>query len=145
VHKGSTQTNKKIKERVQKERRKETQVCPVWRTGLSCVPPDSVRCTRTVQLRTRYLRVSPAYLRYNSPNCPVCHWTVRCTRGATALQRNGRLHSALTALQFAAEVRAEIRGAPNSEQYLSGVAPDYPVPQEVSAPMVNNVRTLMVG
>jgi hypothetical protein len=27
-HKGSTQTNKKIKERVQKERSKETQVCP---------------------------------------------------------------------------------------------------------------------
>jgi predicted Zn-dependent protease len=28
MHKGSTQTNKNIKERVQKERSKETQVCP---------------------------------------------------------------------------------------------------------------------
>jgi hypothetical protein len=24
----------------------------------------------------------------------VCHWTVRCTSGATTLRRNGRLHSA---------------------------------------------------
>jgi hypothetical protein len=69
----------------------------------------------------------------------IIHRTVQSTSGATALQCNGRLHSALTALQFAAEVRAKIRGAPDSEQYLSGVAPDCPVPQEVGAPMVDNV------
>jgi hypothetical protein len=50
----------------------------------------------------------------------VCHRIVRCTSGATALQRNGRLHSALTALQYAAEVRAGARGTPDNEQYLSG-------------------------
>jgi hypothetical protein len=81
-----------------------------WRTELSGVPPDRVWCTRAVQLRTLHLRVSQASLRYNSPDCPVCHRTVRCATGpsdapsgATTLQRNGQLHSALTALQFAAK------------------------------------------
>jgi hypothetical protein len=55
------------------------------------VPTDSVRCTRTVQLQTRHPRVSLGVLRYNSPDCPVCHRTVRCTSGATTLRRNGRL------------------------------------------------------
>jgi hypothetical protein len=49
---------------------------------------------------------------------------------ATALQRNDRLHSALTVLQYATEVRIEVRGAPDSEQYLSGAAPDCQVPLE---------------
>ena len=82
----------------------------------------------------------------------IIHRTVRCATGrsgapsgATALQRNGRLHSALTALQYAAEVRTEVRGAPDSEQYLSGAAPDCPVPQEDKAPTVETVRTLTVG
>jgi hypothetical protein len=44
----------------------------VWRTGLSGVPPDSVRCTRSVQDWTRHSRVSEGALRYNSPYCPVC-------------------------------------------------------------------------
>jgi hypothetical protein len=59
--------------------------------------------------------------------------------------RNGRLHSALTELQFTAEVRAGARGAPDSEQYLSGAAPDYSVHQDVRAPTVETVRTLTVG
>jgi hypothetical protein len=75
----------------------------------------------------------------------VCHGTVQCDSGATTLRRNGRLHSALTALQFAVEVRAEVRGAPNNKQCLSGAAPDCPVPPEVSAPTVDCVRTLTVG
>jgi hypothetical protein len=33
-------------------------------------------------------------------------------------------------LQCAAEVRAEVRGAPDSEEDMSGMAPDCPVPQE---------------
>jgi hypothetical protein len=136
---------KRLKKEFKKKGEKKPKCALVWRTGLSGVPPDSVRCTRTVQLQTRHLRVSLAPLRYNSPDCPVCHWTIRCTSGAMALQRNGRLHSALTALQFAAEFRAEIRGAPDSEQYLSGVAPDFLVPQEVNAPTVDNVRILTVG
>jgi hypothetical protein len=39
----------------------------------------------------------------------------------------------LTALQCVAEVRTEVRGAPDSEQDLSGAAPDCPVPLEDKA------------
>jgi hypothetical protein len=55
------------------------------------VAPDSVRCTRTVQHPTRHSRVSQGAVRYNSPDCPVCHQTVRCASGATTPSRNGRL------------------------------------------------------
>jgi hypothetical protein len=51
----------------------------------------------------------------------------------------------LTALQFTAEVRAEVRGAPKSEQCMSGAAPDYSVPQEDKALTVKTARTLTVG
>jgi hypothetical protein len=58
----------------------------------------TVRCAtgqcpvpRTVWLQTCHVWVSGEPLRYNSPVCLVCHRTVRCTSGATARQRNGRL------------------------------------------------------
>jgi hypothetical protein len=56
--------------------------------------------------------------------------TVRCASRATANSRNGRLYKGYSALQCAAEVRAEVRGASDSEQGMFGVAPDCPVPQE---------------
>jgi hypothetical protein len=71
VHKGSTQTNKKVKLGFKRKEQNKPKGALVWRTGLSGVPPDSVRCTRTVQLWTNHLRVSPAPLCYNSPDCPV--------------------------------------------------------------------------
>jgi hypothetical protein len=117
----------------------------VWRTGLSGVPPDSDRCTRVDRPPTLHLRVSLGALRYNSPYCPVCHRTVRCTKQSNGYQRNGRLHSALIELQFAAEVRAGAKGAPDSEQCMSGAAPDCLVHQVVRAPTVETVRTLTVG
>jgi hypothetical protein len=51
----------------------------------------------------------------------------------------------LTALQYAIEVKAEVRGAPDSEQLLSGAASDCPLPPEVSAPMADCARILTVG
>jgi hypothetical protein len=94
VHKGSTQTNKRSKLGSKKKGAKKPKSTLVRRTGLSGVPLDSVWCTRVVPLQTLRLRVSPAPLRYNSPEYPVCHRTVRCTSRAMALQCNGRLHSA---------------------------------------------------
>jgi hypothetical protein len=117
----------------------------VWRTRLSGVPPDSVRCTRVDRPQTLHLWVSPGALRYNSPDCPVCHWTVRCTKRSNDYQRNGRLHSALTELHFAAEVKAGARGAPDSVQCLSGAALDCLVHQDVRAPTVETIKTLTVG
>ena len=44
-----------------------------------------------------------------------------------------------------AESEQPLEGAPDSEQWLSGAAPDYPVPPEDKAPTVETVRTLTVG
>jgi hypothetical protein len=76
---------------IKKQRSKETKCALVWRTGLSGVPPDSVRCTRSVQGSTSHSRVSSGALRYNSLDCQVCHRIVRCDSAATTTLRNGRL------------------------------------------------------
>jgi hypothetical protein len=129
VHKGLTQTNKRSKLGFKS---KGTECALVWRIGLSGVPPNSVRCTRTVQLQTRHPRVSAGALRYNSPDCPVCHRTVRCTSRAAALWRNGRQQKCWSEEQCANNTR-RVRGAPDSEQYMPGAAPDCPVPHEDKA------------
>jgi hypothetical protein len=77
VHKGSTQTNKKIENRVQTQRSKETACALVWRTELSGVPPDSVRGPGPYQSELATLGFSPAH-------STIIHRTVRCTSGATA-------------------------------------------------------------
>jgi hypothetical protein len=69
------------------------------------VPPNSVRCTRTVQVQTLHLRVSLGPLRYNSLDCPVCHRTVRCTKRSNGYQRNGRLQRTPATLQCVHSVR----------------------------------------
>jgi hypothetical protein len=107
-----------------------------WHTGLSGVSPDSVWCTMFIQRWTSHSRVSTGALRYNSLD-------VGCTSGATANSCNDRLCKGTVREQCATEVRAEVRGTPDSEQDLSGVAPDYPVPQEDNN--VNCSRTVMVG
>jgi hypothetical protein len=87
------------------------------------VPPDSVRCTRTVQLRTSHLRVSEAALRYNSPDCPVCHRTVRCTKRSNGYQRNGRLQRTPANAIVRGQCTQKSEQPPEahrSEQYLSG-------------------------
>jgi hypothetical protein len=97
------------------------------------VPPDSVWCTKTVQSPTSHSRVSSVALRYNSLDCPVCHQTVRCTSGVTTIHRNGRLQRTPCNATVHTEVRAVVRGAPDSEQCLFGAAPDCPVPLEDKA------------
>jgi hypothetical protein len=47
----------------------------VWRTGLSGVPPDSVRCTRGLQVKLVTFGKIQRRLRYNSPDCPVLQGT----------------------------------------------------------------------
>jgi hypothetical protein len=60
--------------RVQIQRTKETECALVWRTGLSGVPPDSVRCTRTIQSPTSHSRFLHAH-------SAIIQWTVRCATG----------------------------------------------------------------
>jgi hypothetical protein len=54
----------------QKEQSK-LEAALVWRTGLSGVPPDSVRCTRENQIKLASFGNLGRPLRYNSPDCPV--------------------------------------------------------------------------
>jgi hypothetical protein len=109
--KGSTQTNQKNKGRSQKRgAKRKLKAALIWRTGLSGVPPDSVRCTRVLQLEL---------LTFGFPRrfSAIIHWTVRCATGlsgAPAEQRlparNGRLCKVNST---ATEVRAAVRGAPD--------------------------------
>jgi hypothetical protein len=111
----------------------------VWRTGLSGVPPDSVRCTRVDSLQLASFG--------NSGGCStIIHWTVRCSTGLSGvpaeqrlLRSNGRLQRYNGMLQCAtarAEVRTGADGAPDSEQGLSGAPPDCPVAHMSEAPTV---------
>jgi hypothetical protein len=91
------------------------------------VPPDSVWCTRTVHDQTRQSRVSPAPLRYNSPDCPVHQQSNDSfAQRSTAKAKETELQCANSERQS----RAVVRGTPDSEQYLSGAAPDCLVPLE---------------
>jgi hypothetical protein len=62
----------KVQERVQIKRAKDnSKATLVWRTGLSSVPPDSVRCARELNSKLATFGNSGRPLRYNSPDCPV--------------------------------------------------------------------------
>jgi hypothetical protein len=67
----------------------------------------------------------------------IIHRTVRCDSGATATSCNGRLLKHGDQMNSEGTVRAEsepqARGTPDTEQCMSGAAPDCPVPLEDKA------------
>jgi hypothetical protein len=67
------------------------------------------------------------------PDCPVPHAEQRVTAQRSTTTDTCKRYSAR---KVHAEVRAATRGAPDSEQYMSGAAPDCPVPLEDKAPTV---------
>jgi hypothetical protein len=94
------------------------------------VPPDSVRCTRTVQRLTLHSRVSQDALRYKSPDSPV-H---QRSNGYPAQRSTAKVWTQIYSARIVrVEVRSVVRGAPGSEQCLSGAAPDCLVPLEDKA------------
>jgi hypothetical protein len=104
-----------------------------WRTGLSGVPPK--KCPvhhQTVSSApgTPTPNCSPwefwRSLRYNSPDYPVAHRTVRCASGATATSAPTVACNRIECATVRARVRAEADGAPDTEQCLSGATPDCP-------------------
>jgi hypothetical protein len=121
----------KVQERVQIKRAKDNpKAALVWRTGLSGVPPDCVRCTtglclvhQGTQLQTLQLRVSQAQLRYNSPDCPVCQ------------RSNGYQHATVDSdsEQYRTVNAAKVRAVGQRGTGLSGVAPDCTVPHQDKA------------
>jgi hypothetical protein len=92
-------TNKMTKKGFKQREEKTTEAC----LGLA---HRTVRCAtgqcsvyQGTQLQTRHLRENQRALRYNSPDCPVRHWTVSggapncpvCQRSNGYFSANGRL------------------------------------------------------
>ena len=63
-----------------KESKRQPKCALVWRTGLSGVPPDSVRCTEEPDSKL-------ATFGKSGGRSAIIHRTVRCASGATATSR----------------------------------------------------------
>ena len=144
-----------------KERSKEKPKCSlVWRTGLSGVPPDSVRCTREDCLQTLHLRVSQAQptiihrtVRCTTGQCPVLQseaalnwpasgkWEVAPLKftGLSGVHRTIRCASGATVICTqrstlqSVQLNSECQSRSQRGTGLSGAAPDCPVPHEDKA------------
>jgi hypothetical protein len=122
-----------------RKEKKKPKRAMVWRTGLSSVPPDSVRCTWGDRLKL----FTFGFLERRSA---IIHQTVRWATGLSGVPAEQRLSSATVnsngrlqheqCVDSSRRVRAAPEGTPDSEQCLSDAAPDYPMPQEVRAPTV---------
>jgi hypothetical protein len=124
--------NKPIK-RPRKGSNKESKRHPkgtlVWRTGLSGVPPDSVRCTRALDAELA------TFGKFQGRSA-IIHRTVRCASGATATSRATVVYNRIQCATVRARVIARTVGAPDSLQDLSGAPPDSPETPQVRAPTV---------
>jgi hypothetical protein len=109
------------------------------------VPPDSVRCTRGLEAELFTFGKRQRALRYNSPDCPVSHRTVRCASGATTTSRATVDCNRIQCATVRAEVRARAGGAPDSLQDLSGAPPNSPEAPQVRAPTVEPQRSADVA
>jgi hypothetical protein len=144
VHK---KTNKKT-EKGFKDREQSQPKCPlVWRTGLSGVPPDSVRCTRDSNSELLTFGNSGSHsaiihqtVRCSTGQCLVAHRTVRCASGATATSAPTVTCNCIQCATVRSEVRHAPEGAPDSLQDLSGAPPDCLVAQKTEAPTVRIQR-----
>jgi hypothetical protein len=124
--------NKPIK-RPRKDSNLRSKIKPkcalVWRTGLSGVPPDSVRCTREPDSELLTFGNSGS-------NSAIIHRTVRCASGVMATTALTVACNSIKCAIGRAEVRHAPEGAPNNLQDLSGAPPDCPVAQKTEAPTV---------
>jgi hypothetical protein len=84
VHKGSTQTNKRLKLGIKFKWAKKSSV--LWSSA-----PDCPVCHRTVSGAPGPYRVQLATLGFLQAHSAIIHRTVRCDNGATATSCNGRL------------------------------------------------------
>jgi hypothetical protein len=98
----------------------------VWRTGLSGVPPDSVRCTRVDLLELATFGFLEKPLGYNSPDCPVCQ---RSNGYTTTVDSNGNLKRATVCGQFT-------QSQSRRQKVHQTVNSTCPVAQAIKAPTV---------
>jgi hypothetical protein len=116
------------------ESKSQPKCALVWRTGLSGVPPDSVRCTRDSNSELLTFGNSGSIsaiihrtVRCSTGQCPMGHRTVQCASGATATSRQRSSTKGIKCATVRTRVRAAPEGAPDSLQDLSGAPPDCPV------------------
>jgi hypothetical protein len=123
VHKGSTQTNKRLKKRFKFERSKKLSV--PWSGALDCPV-----CHQTVSGAPGPYNAQLSTLRFLMARSAIIHRTVGCATGLSGEPARQRLLGAMVDCKSSgesystrtvrAEVRAIARGTPDSEQYLSG-------------------------
>jgi hypothetical protein len=148
VHKSSTQTNKRSKLGFKTKEQKNQSV--LWFGA-----PDCPVCHRTVSGAPRPYNCELLTFGFLQRHYAIIHRTVWCATGLSGVPSGATATSAIvdcnghlqcySARTVRAEVRAAARGAPDSEQFLSGAAPDYSVPHEDKAPTIETARTLTVG
>jgi hypothetical protein len=106
--KGSQQTNTSQKKGLKTKDQSIPKAALVWRTGLSGVPPDSVRCTREIDSEL-------ASFGNFGGRSAIIHQTVRCNTGLSGVPAEQRLLRANGRLQMNSEskqcapARAEVR------------------------------------
>jgi hypothetical protein len=83
----------------------------------------TVRCTRTLQLRTSHSREFQGALHHNSLDCPVCHRTVRCAIGLSGEPAQQRLPACQRS-------PARMNSASQKSERRSQRAPDCPMQQD---------------
>jgi hypothetical protein len=110
----------------------------VWRTGLSGVPTDSVRCTRALEAELF------TFGNFQGGSAKI-HRTVRCDSRATATSRATVDCNTLNARLRAQRSRARAGGTPDSLQGLSGAPPDSQAGPQVRAPTVEPQRSADVA
>ena len=103
--------------------------------------PDSVRCSKEARPQElASLGISLQPLRYNSPDCPVCTG-LSGVPAEQRLFRRQRLPAAhLNARSARADGRRAHTGAPDKEQYMSGVHRTSRRAQKSGAPTVRIQR-----
>jgi hypothetical protein len=124
--------------------KRQPKTALVWRTGLSGVPPDSVRCTREINSKLATF----GFLELPSA---IIHRTVRCstrlsgvpigvTTKAPTVDCKSEQWTVNSEQRTVRTVRVESEQAPegaqDSEQWLSGAPPDCPVAYMSEAPTV---------
>jgi hypothetical protein len=129
---------KRLRKGSNKESKRQPKGTLVWRTGLSGVPPDSVRCTRTLEAELF------TFGKFRGRSA-IIHRTVRCASGATATSRTTVICNRIQCATVRARVRARVVGAPDSLQDLSGAPPDSPEAPQVRAPTVEPQRSADVA
>ena len=103
--------------------------------------PDSVRCAKEERpQKLASFGNLQRLVRYNSPDMSGVHRTVRCNSGATDTSRQRSPAGAFNARQKRAEVRHAHTGAPDIEQYMSGVHRTSRRAQKSEAPTVRIQR-----